>query len=132
MDNIDLMPYIKETIDKTHIEFYKLNYREDVFCKSELLAFIFASIDTDWNVIKVINKYTERTHFWLCNGDIVYDPSLALAIVTNKDIYQNYFVSLIEMKNSNIFDYLHNKNNLYKFYNNNFLNQITQIFQLIF
>ena len=116
MDDIDLMPEIKPTQDKVDIKFYKYDYNKDIFSKSELLTFIFASIDSDWNIIKGIDLLTLHSHFWLRNGNIVFDPSLS--IFTDNDIYFNSirFKLLNEIKNDDVKEYLRKNNNLCKFY----------------
>lgn len=119
MDDIDLMPEIKPTHDKVDIKFYKYDYNKDIFSNSELLTFIFASINSDWNIIKGIDLLTLHSHFWLRNGNIVFDPSLS--IITDNDIYFNSkrFKLLNEIKNDDVKEYLRKNNNLCKFYKKN-------------
>ena len=77
-DDIKLLPEIQPTTDKTDIKFYRYDYNEQIYSKDELLAFVFASINKEWGVIKGIDIGTGKIHFWLKNNDIVYDPSLAV------------------------------------------------------
>ena len=114
IDDIDLMPEIRRTADKTDIRFYRYNYAEEIYSKSELLAFIFASINQDWNIIKGFDINTGNFHFWLKNGNVVFDPSLA--VITSEDIYSKSFKQLKEIENDDIYDYLSKHNNIYKFY----------------
>lgn len=114
IDDIKLMPEIPTTIDKAEINFYKYNYKEENNSKSELLAFIFASINKDWNIIEGIDTTTEKKHYWLETNNIVFDPSSLL--VTSKDTYYKGFRKLKELKNEDIIEYIKNNNNLYKFY----------------
>lgn len=113
-DDIKLLPDIQSTIDKTEIKFYRYDYNEQVYSKDELLAFIFASINQDWDIIKCIDITTGKIHFWLKNNDIVYDPSLA--VITKEDIFAKRYKKLKEIKNEDIENYLRENNNLYKFY----------------
>ncbi len=116
MDDIDLMPVIKSTQDKVDIKFYDYDYNKDIFNKSELLAFIFASINSNWNIIKGIDLETGNSHFWLKNDTVVFDPSLA--ILTSDNIYldSKRFKSIKEIKNNDVNEYLRENNNLFKFY----------------
>ena len=127
MDDIDLMPEIKPTQDKVDIKFYKYDYNEDIFSKSELLAFIFASINSDWDIIKGIDLLTSHSHFWLRNGNIVFDPSLS--IITDNDIYFNSkrFKLINEIKNNDVKEYLRENNNLCKFYKKSLFKKIYKI-----
>lgn len=113
-DDIKLLPEINPTIDKTEVKFYRYDYNEQVYSKDELLAFIFASINHDWNIIKGIDVTTGKIHFWLKNNDIVYDPSLA--VITKEDIFAKKYKKLKEIKNEDVEIYLRENNNLYKFY----------------
>lgn len=113
-DDIKLFPDIQSTIDKTEIKFYRYDYNEQVYSKDELLAFIFASINQDWDIIKGIDITTGKIHFWLKNNDIVYDPSLA--VITKEDIFSKKYKKLKEIKNEDLQNYLRENNNLYKFY----------------
>ena len=113
-DDIKLLPEIQPTIDKTEIKFYRYDYNEQVYSKDELLAFIFASINQDWNIIKGIDVTTGKIHFWLKNNDIVYDPSLS--VITKEDIFAKKYKKLKEIKNEDVENYLRENNNLYKFY----------------
>jgi len=113
-DDINLMPEIDKTLDNIDIKFYRYDYNENVYSKNELLAFIFASINGDWDIIKGIDLSTGKLHFWLRHGNIIYDPSLA--VLTKEDIYSKRFKKLIEIKRGDICQYLIENNNLYKFY----------------
>lgn len=113
-DDIKLLPEIETTTDKTDIKFYRYDYNEEVYSKDELLAFIFASINQDWNIIKGIDIGTGRFHFWLKNNNVIFNPSLA--VITSEDIYSKRFKQLKEIKNEDVFNYLSKNNNLYKFY----------------
>lgn len=113
-DDIKLLPEIKATVDKTEIKFYRYNYNEQVYSKDELLAFIFASINQEWDIIKGIDNVTGKIHFWLKNNDIIFDPSLA--VITKEDIFVKRYKKLKEIKNEDIENYLRENNNLYKFY----------------
>jgi len=113
-DDIKLLPEINPTIDKTEVKFYRYDYNEQVYSKDELLAFIFASINHDWNIIKGIDLTTGKIHFWLKNSDIIYDPSLA--VITSEDIFNKKYKKLKEIKNEEVIKYLEENNNLYKSY----------------
>jgi len=121
-DDIKLLPEIQPTIDKTEIKFYRYDYNEQVYSKDELLAFIFASINQDWDIIKGIDVTTGKIHFWLKNNDIVYDPSLA--VITKEDIFAKKYKKLKEIKNEDVENYLRENNNLYKFYQKGLLKKI--------
>lgn len=113
-DDIKLLPEIEQTTDNTDIKFYRYNYNEQVYSKDELLTFIFASINQDWNIIKGIDLNKGKIHFWLKSNDVVFDPSLA--VITSEHIYKKRFKQLKEIKNDNVREYLIEHNNLYKFY----------------
>lgn len=53
-DDLDLMPEIPRTIDGVDIRFYRYDYNEEIFYKSELLSFILAAINKDWDMLKVL------------------------------------------------------------------------------
>ena len=112
-DDIELMPEIKKTQDGTDIKFYRFDYSEDVYSKSELLSFVFASIDSDWKVIKGIDLGTCKTHFWLKHDNVIFDPSLA--VITNENLFSKRFKQLSEIKNEEVRNYLRDNNNLHKF-----------------
>lgn len=114
MDDLELIPEIPKTKDGTIIKFYKYDYDEIIFSKSELLAFIFASIDEEWDIIKGIDITTGKIHFWLKNNDTIFDSSLS--VITNENLYSKTFKQLQEIKNSNIRNYLVENDNLLKFY----------------
>lgn len=113
-DDIKLLPEINPTIDKTEVKFYRYDYNEQVYSKDELLAFIFASINHDWDIIKGIDLITGKIHFWLKNSNIIYDPSLS--VITSEDIFNKKYKKLKEIKNEEVINYLKENNNLYKFY----------------
>lgn len=113
-DDIKLLPDIEPTTDKTEIKFYRYDYNEQVYSKDELLAFIFASINQYWDVIKGIDITKGKIHFWLKNNDIIYDPSLAA--ITKEDIFVKRYKKIKEIKNEDVENYLRENNNLYKFY----------------
>lgn len=113
-DDINLMPEIDRTSDNTDIKLKRYGYNEDLYSKSEILAFTLASISEDWNIIKGIDLSTDTIHFWLKHENIIYDPSLA--IITKEDIYSEFFQELIEIKRQDIRQHLMENNNLYKFY----------------
>jgi len=116
-EDLEVMPEIEATPDKAQIKFYTNGYNENVFSKSELLAFIFASINSDWDVVRGLDLLTGQEHFWLKTEDIVFDPSLS--VVTTQKAYFNSkrFKELEEIKNEDVRTYLKGNNNLYKFYN---------------
>ena len=113
-DDIELMPEIKKTQDGMNIKFYRFDYSEEIYCKSELLSFVFASIDSDWDVIKGIDLGTCKTHFWLKHDNVIFDPSLA--VITNGSLFSKRFKQLSEIKNEEVRNYLVENNNLLKFY----------------
>lgn len=120
-DDISLLPKIKSTIDNVNVEFYRYNYNKEIYSKSELLAFIYASINKDWDIIKGVNKATLKPHYWLKHNDIIFDPSLT--IITKEEIYLKEYKKIDELKNKDVRTYLKEHNNLYKFYNkDNLLN----------
>lgn len=119
MDDIDLMPEIEKTLDQIEIKFYRVGYNENIYSKSELLAFIFASINEEWNIIKGIDSNTGKFHFWLKSDNVVFDPSLA--VITSEEIYSKRFKQFKEIKNESIKTYLSENNNLWKFYNRGLL-----------
>lgn len=113
-DDIKLMPAIKSTLDGIDIKFYRFDYNENLYPKSELLTFIFASINKDWNIIEGIDLDTGEPHFWLKHDNVIYDPSLA--IITRDSIYSTRFKELKEIRNEDINSYLTDNDNLLKFY----------------
>lgn len=114
-DDIELMPEIEQAKDKIEIKFYKYDYNKKIYSKSELLSFILASINEDWNIIKGIDITTGKIHVWLNYNDIIFDPSLS--IITNKETYKKQFKQIEIINNKDIFKYLEEHNNLYEFYN---------------
>lgn len=119
-DDLELMPQIKKTSDGMDIKFYRFDYSEEIYSKSELLSFIFAAIDEDWNVIKGVDLSTRKSHFWLKHDNVIFDPSLA--IITNESLYSTRFKQLNEIKNEEVRIFLTKNNNLYKFYKTIFNN----------
>lgn len=113
-DDINLMPEIDKTADNTDIKFYRFDYNENAYSKSELLAFILAAVSEDWDIIKGIDLSTGKFHFWLKQKSIIYDPSLA--VITKEEIYSKRFQKLTEIKKEYIRQYLIEHNNLAKFY----------------
>ncbi len=113
-DDIHLMPEIKATQDETKIKFYRFDYTEEIYSKSELLSFIFASIDSDWNIVIGVDLGTDTEHFWLKHDNIIFDPSLS--VITNEELYSKRFKQLRELKNEEVRDYLVDNDNLYKYY----------------
>lgn len=113
-DDIELIKEIEKTIDGIEIKFHLYDYDEKMYYKNELLTFIFASINQDWNIIKGIDTNKGRIHYYLKNNNIIYDPSLA--IITTKEIYSKKFKQLKEIKNEDVLSYLRENNNLWKFY----------------
>ena len=120
-DDIELMPDILNTIDDCEIKFYKYDYNEKVFLKSELLAFIFASINDCFDICKCFDINSGKYHYCLKNGDVIYDPSLA--VVTNDELYFKRFKLIKVIKNEEVTNYLKENNNLYKFYNKGLFNK---------
>lgn len=114
-DDINLMPSIRKTIDGCEIKFYKYDYQENIYTKSELLAFIFASINKDFDVVESIDTNSGKLHFYLKCNDIVYDPSLA--VITFDNLYNKKYKTIKVIKNSEVIDYIKENNNLYKYYN---------------
>lgn len=121
-DDIKLLPEIESTVDGTDVKFYRYGYKEEVYSKHELLTFIFASINHDWNIIKGIDILTGKFHFWLKNNDVIFDPSLA--IITNEEIYKRRYKKLKEINNEHVREYIIKNNNLYKFYQKSMFQKI--------
>ena len=117
MDDIDLMPEIEKTIDNVYIKFYTLGYKEELYYKSELISFIYVSINPECNVIKGFDINKKRFHFWLKKDNIIFDQSLA--IITSEEIYSKKFKQLQEIENKDIYLYLSKNNNLWRFYHKN-------------
>ncbi len=113
-DDLKLMPEIRKTIDDIDIKFYRYDYNEEIYSKDEPLSFVLASINKEWNVVKGINLTTGKSHYWLQKDNIVYDPSLA--IITTEEIYSKHFKKTKEIKNEDVYSYLKENNNLWKFY----------------
>ena len=121
MDDNNLIPKIERTLDQVDIKFYTFGYDERLYYKSELLAFIYASINKDWNVIKGFDINKGRIHFWLKKDNVIYDPSLA--IITSEEIYFKKFIQLKVINNENLNNFLIKNNNLWKFYHKGIINK---------
>lgn len=117
-DDIELMPKIKKTIDETNIKFSLYSY-QNLYYQSELLVFIYASINKDWNIVKSFDINKGRIHYYLKSNNIIYDPSIS--IITTQEIYSKKFKQLKEIKNQDIPTYLKKYNNLWKFYHKEIL-----------
>lgn len=129
-DDINLMPEIPNTIDNINIKFYQYDYNEELFSKSELLAFIFASINKDWDVCKGIDITTGKVHYYLKYNTEIYDPSLG--VITINELYSKRFKELRVIKNSEVLNYLKENNNLYKFYHKGLFNKKDKDFSINF
>ncbi len=124
IDDLELMPKINPTPDKVEIKFYNYDYNANVFNKNELLSFIYASINPNFNIVKGIDLLTKKLHFWLINNNIVFDPSLSIITINNIYFNSKRFKKIEEIKNDNVKDYLKENNNLYKFYNNSLFRKL--------
>ena len=129
-DDINLMPEIPNTIDNINIKFYLYDYNEELFSKSELLAFIFASINKDWDVCKGIDITTGKVHYYLKYNTEIYDPSLG--VITLSELYSKRFKELRVIKNSEVLNYLKENNNLYRFYHKGLFNKKDKDFSINF
>jgi len=117
LDDIELMPEIPSTKKFSTPNFkipdYMTDYSEN-FQLSEILAFVYSSINQEWNIVKAKELKTGKEHFYLENGELVYDPSLL--VITTKDAYAKIFIDIERINNSDIKMYLETNNNLYKYY----------------
>lgn len=113
-DDIELKPEIPKTSDKRELKFLKYDYDEKLYQKSEVLSFLYASINPEWDVIKGTRKSTGKPHFYLKHENYVYDPSLA--IVTSEEMYDKEFKDEETISNKDIEEYLEENNNLYPYY----------------
>ena len=131
-DDMKLMPDIKETVKSIKPKFCTSQYIEDYYKISELLAFIYASINTRWNVVRGKEIENGKEHFCLKCGEYIYDPSLAVFVT--EDSYYKAYIPVEEINNEDIQKYLSNNNNLYKYYNQNkfFSKTINRNFSLNF
>lgn len=129
-DDLDLMPEIPTTIDGVDIKFYRYDYKEEIFSKSELLSFILASINKDWDVVKGIDINTGRLHYFLKYNEEVYDPSLA--VMTTTQVYYKRFKPIRVIKNTEVENYLKENNNLYRFYHKGIFNNKDKDFSINF
>lgn len=121
--DIDAIPEIKKTRDGTNIKFYKFDYDDKIYSKSEILSFVFAAINSNWNVIKGTDLSTLKSHFWLKHEDVIFDPSLG--VITNESLYSKNFKQLSVIKNEEVKNYLAQNNNLYKFYEKNVFKKLS-------
>ncbi len=119
-DDIKLIPEIEKSLDNVDIKFYRFDYNENIYSKSELLVFIFASINKDWDIIEGIDLNTNKSHFWLKHESVVFDPSLA--VITSESIYSKMFEQLKVIRNEDVRNYLIENNNLLKFYEKKLFN----------
>ena len=129
-DDLDLMPEIPRTIDGVDIRFYRYDYNEEIFYKSELLSFILAAINKDWDIVKGFDINTGRLHYFLKYNDEIYDPSLA--IMTKYDLYSKRFKTIKVIKNEEVEEYLKENNNLYRFYHKGLFNKKDKDFSINF
>ena len=109
-DDLDLMPEIPRTIDGVDIRYYRYDYNEEIFYKSELLSFILAAINKDWDIVKGFEINTGRLHYFLKYNDEIYDPSLA--VMTKYDLYSKRFKTIKVINNEEVEEYLKENNNL--------------------
>ena len=129
-DDLDLIPEIPTTIDGVDIKFYRYDYKDEIFSKSELLSFILASINKDWDVVKGIDINTGRLHYFLKYNEEVYDPSLA--VMTTTQVYYKRFKPIRVIKNTEVENYLKENNNLYRFYHKGLFNNKDKDFSINF
>lgn len=117
LDDIKLMPEIPST-KKVLTPIFKMPYYMNDysgnFQLSEILAFLYASINKEWNIVRARESKTGKKHFYLENNELVYDPSLM--VITTKDAYAKKFIDIERINNSDIKMYLKTNNNLYKYY----------------
>lgn len=129
-DDLDLMPEIPRTIDGVDIRYYRYDYNEEIFYKSELLSFILAAINKDWDIVKGFDINTGRLHYFLKYNDEIYDPSLA--VMTKYDLYSKRFKTIKVIKNEEVEEYLKENNNLYRFYHKGLFNKKDKDFSINF
>ena len=129
-DDLDLMPEIQSTKDDIEIKFYRYDYNENIFSKSELLAFVFASINKDWDIIKGVDINTGKVHYFLKCDNRIFDPSLG--VITVSELYFKRFKTIKVIKNDEVDDYLKENNNLYRFYNKGLFNKKDSDFSISF
>lgn len=131
-DDMELMPDIQKTEKNIKPKLCKYDYIED-YCKiSELLSFIYASINSRWSVVRGKGIEVEKEHFYLKCGKYIYDPSLAVFVT--QDSYSKVYLPIEEIDNEDIQEYLSTNNNLYKYYHkhNFFSRTIKRNFSLNF
>ena len=110
------MPQVKQTVVNESIpKFYTAGYDEGLYDLSELLCFLYASINENWDIIIGEERATGKKHYYLMTGNIVYDPSLE--VIASSERYSRYYENLRVIKNGDIQQYLKDKDNLDKFYN---------------
>lgn len=116
LDDLELIPRVKQTlINKSIPKFYKFGYDKGLYDLSELLSFLYASINENWDIIIGKERSTGKKHYYLMTGDIIYDPSLE--IIASSEHYSRYYENVKVIKNRDIQQYLKDNDNLDKFYN---------------
>lgn len=113
-DDMELMPSLPITARNIKPKLCNYDYKEDYYEISELLSFIYASINPRWNVVRGKEIGTEKEHFYLKCGKYIYDPSLAVFVT--QDSYSKVYLPIEEIENEDIQKYLSANNNLYKYY----------------
>ena len=113
-DDMELMPDIQKTVRNIKPELCKYKYIEDYYEISELLSFIYASINSRWSVVRGKEIETGKEHFYLKCGKNIYDPSLAVFVTEAS--YSKTYIPVEEIENDDIEEYLSTNNNLYKYY----------------
>lgn len=112
----EFMPNIPET--KQHITptfcDILVPYEENQYPLSELLCFIYGSINPTFDIVKGKCKSFSKDHFWLDNGTLVYSPGLG--IITSKETFNTVFTPNMIIANESIDNYLRENNNLAQFY----------------
>lgn len=100
-------------------------YDESLFDVSELLCFVFASVNDDFDIVKGQSRgiISPKKQYWLTSGSIVYSPGLGLVI--NKDEFEKYFKELTVLENEMVLPYAGLKDNLRKFYKKDFFSPPT-------
>jgi hypothetical protein len=131
-DDMELIPSVQKTVVNVKPKFCKYDYIEDYYKISELLSFIYASINPRWNVVQNKEIGSEKEHFCLKCGQYIYDPSLAVFVT--QDSYSRIYLPIEEIENEDIQKYLSTNNNLYKYYHkhNFFTRLINRNFSLNF
>jgi len=119
LDDISLLPGIKETKNNLTPKFYTRAYKESIYPISELLVFFFASINSEWDIVKGEDIDTGEKHFYLESGEYIYDPSLA--ILTTQELYSKRYIKCEVIANDLIDNHLIANNNLYRYYSKGIL-----------